>query len=102
MQHHSSRPLPLPAYETPPRDNLPSGRSRPDLRCVPSEFDASIDYRAAAGLFIASLRNGHRVRSLRDCLVAAVAIPEDVPLFQRDRDYEFLAEITPLRFVEAG
>lgn len=59
--------------------------------------DARIDYRAAARLHVASRRNGHPIRSLVDCLIAAVAIRRDVPVLHRDRDFGFLADISPLR-----
>lgn len=59
-------------------------------------LDARVDYRAAAGLYVASRGNGHPIRSLVDCLIAAVAIRRGFPLLQRDRDFEFLAEISPL------
>ncbi|GAB3608304.1 type II toxin-antitoxin system toxin ribonuclease VapC11 [Humibacter ginsengiterrae] len=59
--------------------------------------DALLDYRAAAALYVASRRNGHPIRSLVDCLIAAVAIRRDVWLLHRDRDFGFLAEISPLK-----
>lgn len=59
-------------------------------------IDARIDYRAAARLSLASRRNGHPIRSMIDCLIAAVAIRREVPLLHRDRDYDYLAEISPL------
>ena len=37
------------------------------------------------------------VRSMVDCLIAAVAVRHDVPVLARDRDFEALAEHTPLR-----
>lgn len=59
--------------------------------------DPRLDYRAAAQLFVASRQNGHPIRSTTDCLIAAVAIRRDVPLLHRDRDFEFLQEISPLQ-----
>ncbi|MFB8188617.1 PIN domain nuclease [Microbacterium sp. NPDC055988] len=60
------------------------------------------DFRDAAELYRASAANGHPVRSMVDCLIAAVAIRRDIPLLHADRDFEFLAEISPLRLdVEA-
>ncbi|MGO3152665.1 MAG: type II toxin-antitoxin system VapC family toxin [Galactobacter sp.] len=57
----------------------------------------ALDYRAAAQLFVASRKNGHPIRSLSDCLIAAVALRLQIPLFHRDRDFGFLAEISDLR-----
>ncbi|WP_341947115.1 hypothetical protein [Microbacterium sp. LWH11-1.2] len=39
---------------------------------------------------------------MADCLIAAVAIRRDVPLLQRDREFAFLAEISPLRLHAVG
>lgn len=57
----------------------------------------ALDYRSAAQIFIASGRNGHPIRSLSDCLIAAVAIRSGAELFHRDRDFGYIAEATPLR-----
>ena len=65
------------------------------LALVPIE--PALDYRAAAQLFVASQRNGHPVRSLNDCLIAAIAVRAGATLFHRDRDFVFLAEITPVK-----
>src|SRR5690606_33700034 len=61
------------------------------------EVDPSRDFRAAAELFRASRANGHPIRSMVDCLIAAVAIRRGIPLLHDDRDYDRLAEISPLR-----
>lgn len=63
----------------------------------PLAFDAQLDFRAAAQLFAASRSNGHPIRSQIDCMIAAVAIRRDVPLLHNDRDFDYLAEISPLR-----
>ncbi len=59
--------------------------------------DGELDYRAAAQLSVASRRNGHPIRSLVDCLIAAVALRRGLTVLHRDRDFEFLAQISPLR-----
>lgn len=64
-------------------------------------IDAMGDFRDAADLYRASALNGHPIRSMGDCLIAAVAIRRDVPLLHRDRDFGFLAEISPLRLYPA-
>lgn len=60
------------------------------------------DYRDAADLYRASAINGHPIRSMIDCLIAAVAIRRGVPLLQQDRDFTFLAEVAPLRLEPVG
>lgn len=58
---------------------------------------AVTDFRDAAELYRASAFNGNPIRSMIDCLIAAIAIRRDIPLLHGDRDFEFLAEISPLR-----
>jgi predicted nucleic acid-binding protein len=41
--------------------------------------------------------SGETVRSLNDCLIAAIAIRNDTPVLHRDRDFEVMARHTPLR-----
>jgi predicted nucleic acid-binding protein len=60
-------------------------------------LDAALDFRAAGELFRASRANGHPIRSLVDCLIAAIAIRHGATLLHKDRDFVFLAEISPLR-----
>jgi len=55
------------------------------------------DFRDAAELYRGSAANGHPIRSMTDCLIAAVAIRRGMPLLHGDRDFTFLAEISPLR-----
>jgi hypothetical protein len=57
--------------------------------------DAFVDYRAAATASRGSRRNGHPIRSIVDCLIAAVAIRTGAALVHRDRDYDHLAAILP-------
>ncbi|MFT3714562.1 MAG: PIN domain nuclease [Gordonia sp. (in: high G+C Gram-positive bacteria)] len=64
--------------------------------------DTALDYRAAAQLFVASRAAGHRIRSLNDCLIAAIAVRHGVPLLHRDRDFAYLAQVTPLRLHTVG
>lgn len=59
-------------------------------------LNPALDYRAAAQLYVLSRKNGHPIRSLNDCLIAAVAVRTDAHLLHRDRDFDFLAAITPL------
>ncbi|CAN5190648.1 hypothetical protein BH24ACT23_BH24ACT23_00390 [soil metagenome] len=45
---------------------------------------------------------GHTIRSQLDCLIAAVAIREDVPVLHADRDFDVIAQHTPLRVAPVG
>lgn len=57
------------------------------------------DVESAASLYRACRRAGETPRSLIDCIIAAVAIRNDVPVLHHDRDYSVLARHTPLRVV---
>jgi predicted nucleic acid-binding protein len=54
---------------------------------------------AAAALYRRCRRAGETPRQLTDCLIAAVAIRNDVPVLHRDRDYDAIARHFPLRVV---
>ena len=57
------------------------------------------DHELAAELYRAARRAGETVRSLLDCLVAAAALRLDLPVLARDRDFDVLAGVSPLRLV---
>ncbi|MCB0971048.1 MAG: PIN domain nuclease [Acidimicrobiales bacterium] len=57
----------------------------------------SDDWASAALLYRMCRVNGVTIRSMVDCLIAAVAIRHDVPVLARDRDFDALAAHTPLR-----
>lgn len=54
------------------------------------------DYETAAALFRVCRRRGETVRKLIDCLIAAIAVREDVPLLHLDTDFDVLARHTAL------
>lgn len=54
---------------------------------------AEIDFEVASRLYHAARDTGRTVRSLMDCLIAAVAIRTSAVLLHRDRDFEVLASI---------
>jgi predicted nucleic acid-binding protein len=56
-----------------------------------------LDFRQAAAVYLAVRRNGRTVRSLVDCLIAAVALRADVPILHRDADFDAIAACLPLR-----
>lgn len=67
-----------------------------------ARVEPHLDFHAAAGLYRAARVNGETVRSLVDCLIAAVAIRHGLELLHDDRDFEALARISPLRIVRTG
>lgn len=61
----------------------------------------SVDYEVAAALFRQCRRNGRTPRKMMDCLIAAVAIRNNVALLHMDQDFVVLAENSELRLAEA-
>jgi predicted nucleic acid-binding protein len=59
-------------------------------------FDSSIDFRAAAQIYRGARRAGRTVRSINDCLIAAVAIRHDVRIIHQDNDFDVIAAMTSL------
>ena len=60
---------------------------------------------AAADIFKQGRRRGITMRSSADCLVAAIAIETKIPVWHRDRDFDNIAQFTPLesiRLASAG
>lgn len=55
------------------------------------------DWEVAASLYRACRAGGATPRSQLDCLIAAVAIRENVPVLHADRDFDAIARHTPLR-----
>jgi predicted nucleic acid-binding protein len=56
----------------------------------------SVDFEAAAALYRACRAGGETVRRMIDCLIAAVAIRNDVPVLHADADFDVLARHTAL------
>ena len=56
----------------------------------------ALDWDAAARLYRTCQRQGEPVRSLTDCLIAAVAIRTGAPVLAHDRDFVLLARHTDL------
>ena len=61
------------------------------LSIVPTDYDD------AATLYRHCRRRGTTIRQLLDCLVAAVAIRNGVPVLHDDRDFDALARHTELQ-----
>ena len=53
----------------------------------------------AAEIYRQGRRKGYTIRSSVDCLIAAIAIQNDVAVWHRDRDFTTIAKFTPLRAV---
>jgi predicted nucleic acid-binding protein len=53
-------------------------------------------YMEAAEIYRDGRRRGYTLRSSTDCLIAAVAIINQVPLWHADRDYQAIAQYTRL------
>jgi len=60
-------------------------------------LEPAVDFRAAAVIYRTARRSGRTVRSLVDCLIAAVAIRHDATVVHKDVDYAVIAAVTPLR-----
>jgi predicted nucleic acid-binding protein len=57
------------------------------------------DVDAAAELFRLCRRGGETIRSVSDCLVAAIAIRHDVPILHCDKDFDAIARFSDLQVV---
>jgi predicted nucleic acid-binding protein len=55
------------------------------------------DFETAAAIYRTCRSRGATIRNLVDCLIAAVAIREDVPVLHNDADFEVIAQHTGLQ-----
>lgn len=62
----------------------------------PEHFDS------AAALYRACRAQGITVRSMMDCLIATIALDEDVEVLHHDRDFDAIAQVVPLRIHPAS
>jgi predicted nucleic acid-binding protein len=58
--------------------------------------DNAVDFRAAADTYRAARRAGKTIRSINDCLIAAVAIRHNVRVVHCDTDFDVIARLTGL------
>lgn len=58
--------------------------------------DGAVDFRAAAHIYRAARREGKTIRSISDCLIAAIAIRHTAVLVHRDVDFDVIVAMTPL------
>jgi predicted nucleic acid-binding protein len=59
-------------------------------------IDDAVDFRAAAAIYRSGRRGGRTIRSLNDCLIAALAIRRGARVIHRDADYDVIAAVTSL------
>lgn len=69
--------------------------------CRQLEQEPHTDVEAAAGLYGTCRRAGKTIRSLNDCLIAAIAIRHDVPVLASDNDFGAIAQHAPLRVIRS-
>lgn len=60
------------------------------------EVEGLTDFEDAAGIYRACRAGGETVRSMVDCLIAAVALREGRPLLTVDRDFDVIARYAGL------
>ncbi len=65
--------------------------------CDPLRRDTFME---AAEIYRQGRMRGYTIRSSIDCLIAAVAIENDGPVWHRDRDFSFIARYTKLQATE--
>lgn len=58
--------------------------------------DAAVEFRTAAHIYRSARRAGRTIRSINDCVIAAVAIRHDANLIHRDADFDVIAAMTGL------
>jgi len=63
---------------------------------APPELEMD-DYRNAAALYRACRARGTTPRSTIDCLLAQICLVLNVPILSRDRDFELIARVAPLK-----
>lgn len=65
-----------------------------------TRVEPGLDYRGAADVYQACRAIGHPVRSLNDCLIAAIALRTDSTVAHRDADFAHIAAATGLTVVD--
>jgi predicted nucleic acid-binding protein len=77
-------------------DNAYTGLERL-VNGLPSlSVDNTLDFRAAADIYRAARSTGETIRSINDCLIAAIAIRHGARIVHRDRDFDVIARMTSL------
>ena len=83
---------------------LAGARNDDDLATMTSILDRGLGIQVqpehfdnAAALYRSCRAQGITVRSIIDCLIAALAIDEDIEILHHDRDFDAIASVSPLR-----
>ena len=82
------------------RDEGHESQLRQMLNALHHRGVSGADFEEAARIYRDSRSAGKVVRSLMDCLIAAVALREELSLLAQDRDFEAIREVTGLRVEE--
>jgi predicted nucleic acid-binding protein len=64
--------------------------------CEQVEQMPRVDAETAAEIYRLCQRAGETIRSVNDCLVAAIALRREVPVLHKDRDFDAIAAHTEL------
>jgi predicted nucleic acid-binding protein len=59
-------------------------------------------FREAAEIYRRGRQKGYTIRASTDCLIAAIAISNHVPVWHRDRDFDAIAKYTSLELFRPG
>jgi predicted nucleic acid-binding protein len=83
---------------------VPSDSEFAKLRKVLSSFrilrpGSEETYVRAAGLYRTGRKRGVTIRSLIDCLIAAIAMEQEATVLHRDRDFYRISGYTPLKTI---
>ena len=65
-------------------------------------LDPWADFRDAARIYRTARASGETIRSLTDCLIAAIALNHAVTVLHKDRDFEVIAGLTGLPVMSPG
>jgi predicted nucleic acid-binding protein len=85
------------------RDDSHRDRLRRMLHsCWMLAVEGPADYEQAAELYRVCRRGGETPRKMSDCLIAAVAIRNDVPVLHADADFLAIARYTALQLVSTA
>lgn len=60
------------------------------------QVDDAVDFRSAAAIYRSVRRAGQTIRSINDCLIAAVSLRHGASIVHRDADFDAIAAITGL------
>lgn len=81
------------------RDDPASERFQDAFLALPVLSDPlpAASFLSAAEIYRFGRAKGYTIRSSTDCLIAAIAIKNNTPVWHRDRDYDAIARYTDLR-----